>query len=211
MANASLAWIVEGKKDLAAFFPAFYWRSLRGSALVCFVFLLMAANTPAQDTKTRKTTKGSAFSVTNYQDLPVADSSCNSEECAWWNRLREAGNKILRKGDQNSKKAYASLFVEGMEKSYRVPLADRPPYVLVFGPPLRPSDLPSKQKNGTVSLLVEQRADGTVGEVKVLSGVSPDLDQRCIEAARSVIFWPAVKDGKFVTQWQPAEYKFQKG
>ena len=207
MAIASLIWIVERKTALIAVFPFYYRRSLLGSGFVCCAFLLMAAQTSAQDTKTRTTTAGSTVSVNTYKEIPTATEPCTPEECEWWNRLREAGNKLLRKGDQKSKSAFASVFVEGIEKSYRVPLADRSSQGLFFRP-AQIADLPSKPRNGTVRLSVEHRADGSVGEVKVLNGLSPEVDKRCIQAAQNVIFLPAVTDRKFVTEWQPAQYKF---
>jgi len=185
--------------------------NLLGSSLVCCVFLLMTAHASAQDTKTRRTAAGSAVSVMSYKEIPAATEPCTSEECDWWNRLREAGNKLLRKGDQKSMSAYASLFVEGIARSYKVPLADRPSQVLFFGQPVPPAKFLSQQRNGTVRLSVEHRADGSVGEIKVLSGLGTQVDQRCIQAARSVIFLPAVKDRQFVTEWQTPEYKFAYG
>src|SRR6185503_10771139 len=183
-------------------------RSLLASGLVCGAFLLMAAHASAQDTKTRRTAAGSAISVMSYKEIPAATEACTSEECDWWNRLREAGNKVLRKGDEKSMSAYASIFVEGIAKSYKVPLADRPSQVLSFGQPVQITNLPPKQRNGTVRLSVEHRADGSVGEIKVLSGLGTQVDQRCVQAARSVIFLPAVKDRQFVTDWQTPQYKF---
>jgi hypothetical protein len=120
--------------------------------------------------------------------------------------LREAANNLLRKGDGKSRKVFASLFVEGIEKSYSVPLPDRPPQLL-FDRPLQIADLPIKP-NGTVRLSVENRADGSVGEVKVVSGLGSPIDQRCIQAAMNVIFLPAVRDHKFVTEWHTAQYGF---
>jgi hypothetical protein len=191
-----------------AVFLCFRTRSLLESMLVCCAFLLITASTSAQETKTRTTTTGSEVSVTSYEEIPAATEPCTFAECDWWNRLREAGNKMLRKGDQESKSVFASLFVEGIEKSYRVPLADRPAQGLSPAPMcLQPSDLPAKQRTGTVRLSVEQRADGSVGEVKVVNGLRPEADRRCIQAARNVIFLPAVKDRQFVTQWSPAQYK----
>jgi len=182
--------------------------SLLGSSLVCCVCLLMTAHASAQDTKTRTTTAGSVVSVDTYKEIPPATEPCASAECDWWNRLRDAGNKMLRKGDQKSKSVYASLFVEGIERSYRVPLQDRPPLALSVAPMcLQPSDLPVRQRNGTISLSVEHRADGSVGEVKVVNGLRPEADRRCIQATRNIIFLPAVKDRQFVTQWAPAQYK----
>lgn len=189
-------------------YTTFQMRSLLASSLVCCAFLLMSAHASAQDTKTRRTAAGSAVSVTSYTEIPAATEACTPEECDWWNRLREAGNKVLRKGDEKSMSAYASLFVEGIAKSYKVPLADRPSQVLSHGQPVQITNLPLKQRNGTVRLSVEHRADGSVGEIKVLTGVGTQVDQRYIQAARSVIFLPAVKDRQFVAEWQTAQYRF---
>jgi hypothetical protein len=208
LAIASRIWIVERKTALMAVFPSSYRRSLLGSGLVCFAFLLMTAHTSAQDTKTRTTTiAGPGVSVFTYKEIPAATGPCTSEECDWWNRLREAGNKLLRKGDEKSKSAYAALFVEGIAKSYRVPSDDRPSQLL-FDRPVQIADLPIKPRNGTVRLSVEHRADGSVGEVKVVSGLGSTVDKRCIQAAMNVIFLPAVRDHKFVTEWQTAQYGF---
>ena len=122
--------------------------------------------------------------------------------------MREAGNKLLQKADQKSSRAFATLFLEGIEKSYKVPLADRPGKFLFYGQTVQISDLPAQQRNGTVRLSVEYRADGSVGEIKVLSGMGTKVDQRCIQAARSVIFLPAVKDRQFVTEWGTPKYTF---
>jgi hypothetical protein len=188
-------------------FLSFHRRSLPGLVLVCGAFLLMTAPTSAQETKTRTTSRGSSVSITNYKEIPAATEACTSEECDWWNRLREAGNNVLRKGDQKSRSVYASLFVEGIEKSYRVPLSDRPSQGLI-GPSVQIPDLRLRRLNGAVKLSVENRADGSVGEIKLLSGLAADVDRRCIQAAQNVIFLPAVRDHKFVTAWEPAEFKF---
>src|SRR6266576_1229481 len=203
-----MAWrisIVGRKTALMAVFRFSCGRSLLGSGLVCFAFLLMTADASAQDTKTRTTASGLSVSVFPYKEIPAATESCTSEECDWWNRLREAGNKLLRKGDEKSKKVFASLFVEGIEKSYSVPLADRPSQGLVVGSPAQIANFRLRRISGTVKLSVEHRADGSVGEIMVLSGLASDVDQRCIQAAMNVIFLPAIRDHKFVTEWQTAQ------
>ena len=188
-------------------FRSFHRRSLPGLMPVCCAFLFITAPTSAQETKTRTTPTASGVSVMTYKEIPAASEPCTPEECDWWNRLREAGNNVLRKGDQKSRRVYASLFVEGIEKSYRVPLPDRPSQGLV-GPSVQIPDLRLRRLNGAVKLSVENRADGSVGEIKLLSGLSSDIDRRCIQAAQNVIFLPAVRDHKFVTAWEPAEFGF---
>jgi hypothetical protein len=189
---------------------SFQMRSLLGASLVCCAFLLMTAHASAQDIKTRRTDAGSSVSIWRYTEMPAATEPCTAEECDWWNRLRDAGNKLLQKGDQKSSRAYASLFLEGLEKSYKVPLADRSLKVLLFVHPEQ-TGLPSRQRNGTVRLSVEYRADGSVGEIKLLSGLGTKVDERCIQAARSVIFLPAVRDRQFVTEWGTPAFKFAYG
>lgn len=208
---ASPIWSAEKKTALKAVFRSFPKRSSRGASLVCCAVLLMTAPAFAQDTKTRTTKMGSSgLSIRRYTEIPTATAPCTAEECDWWNRLRDAGNKLLQKGDQKSRRAYATVFVEGIEKSYKVPLADRPSLVL-FAPTVQIADLPSQQRNGIVRLAVEYRADGSVGEIKVIGGMGTRVDQRCIQAARNVIFLPGVKDGQFVTQWQPVQHTFAYG
>src|SRR5947208_10526778 len=111
--------------NLSIFSQRLLWLLLVSSACI-----LMTALASAQDTKTRRTTSGSSVSVFTYKEIPAATEPCTSEECDWWNRLREAGNKLMRKGDEKSRNVFASLFVEGITKSYSVPLADRPPQLL---------------------------------------------------------------------------------
>src|SRR3989440_2748877 len=165
---ASRISIMGRKSAFMAVFPSSYRRSLLESGLVCCALLLMTTLASAQDTKTRTTTAGLSVSVFTYKEIPAATGPCTSEECDWWNRLREAGNKLLRKGDGTSRSVFASVFVEGIVKSYTVPLDDRPSQAL-FSLPLQIADLPIKPRNGTVRLSVEHRADGSVGEVKVVS------------------------------------------
>jgi hypothetical protein len=204
---ASLIWVVEKKTALKAVFLSFQRRSLLGASFVCCACLLMTAPASAQDTKTRRTVSGSSLTIRPYTEISAATEPCTPEECDWWNRLREAGNQLLQKGDQKSRRAFATLFVEGIVKSYKVPLADRPGKWLFSVMPEQ-ADLPSQQRNGTVRLSVEYRADGSVGEIKLLSGLGTKVDQRCIQAARSVIFLPAVKDRQFVTEWGTPRYNF---
>src|SRR2546428_13300284 len=120
-AIASPTRIGEGKTTLKVVYLPFHRRSLLASGLVCCALLLMTALASAQDTKTRTTTAGLSVSVFTYKEIPAATGPCTSEECDWWNRLREAGNKLLRKGDGKPRNVFASLFVEGIVKTYTVP------------------------------------------------------------------------------------------
>lgn len=179
------------------------------SLVTCFLVIVMVGggNVICQETKTLTKRTGSDLTIGTYKEIPEAAEPCTPAECEWWKQIREAGNNLLRKGDDKSKKKYVLLFVEGMEKTYRVPLADRPPQLLVSARPTQPAQ-DIRPKNGKVELSVEVRADGSVGEVKVVKGLRSDMDQHCIQPQRQSIFLPAVKNYAFVTEWQKAACTF---
>ena len=183
------------------------------SGLVVFcstvVVLTWVGIVPAQNvTKVERNTDGTRTTVLRtVTEIPAATELCSPEECDWWEQLRSAGDDLQKKGDKKSKRQFLSLLVEGMEKSYRVPLEDRSPLVLYSEKP-NPLSSGVRSKNGKVELSLEYAAEGSIGEVKVLNGVRPDLDERCIGSMRGTLFLPAVKDRRFVTEWQSASCSF---
>lgn len=62
---------------------------------------------------------------------------------------------------------------------------------------------------GTVSLEVEVRKDGTVGDVKVTKGLDIDLDKAAVDSAKQWIFQPATLDGKPVDYDATLEMAFR--
>lgn len=64
------------------------------------------------------------------------------------------------------------------------------------------------QSSGTIRIVVEFRADGTIGFVFPLLTSSRDLVQPSLRAARDIKFEPAVKDGKPVTVINLIEYGY---
>ena len=181
--------------------------SLRIHLLVPLI-LLSFSGLLAQETKSVNTISGSGAEGRTYTELPAATEPCSVAECEWWNRLRKAANILLQKADQKSKATYVTVFVEGLEKSYRIPLKDMPAKTLAVGPRVQTTNLQAKEKNGTVKLFVELRSDASIGEIKILNGIGPEIDKRCIQAAKNIIFLPAIKDGKFITEWQTSSYNF---
>jgi TonB family protein len=104
---------------------------------------------------------------------------------------------------------YRQVLVEGQVKSYRAPIEDsaRPVFIFIGAP--RYTEQARKNKiNGMVSVQAEFRSDGTIGEVKVVSGLKDGLDEQAIKAIRETIFLPSVKDGMFVTIWTPLQVEF---
>jgi TonB family protein len=62
--------------------------------------------------------------------------------------------------------------------------------------------------SGTVVLKCIFRYDGSVTDIRTVSGLPYGLTERAIRAARSIKFIPAVKDGKYVSMWMQLEYNF---
>ena len=168
-------------------------------------------NVVGQD-KTITTNRGSSVLIRSYNEIPEATEQYSPEENQWWDSLRQAGNEFLKKLDKKSQAKFAVLFSEGIGKGYRVPLKDRPPQVLDSAKPAFPASLLARmrtyRRHGTIELLIEYRADGSVGDVKLVKGLDKEMDSYVVQAARQNIFIPAIKDGSFVTDWRKGEIKY---
>jgi TonB family protein len=69
---------------------------------------------------------------------------------------------------------------------------------------------PARQNavTGTVVLKCIFSADGSVKNIKLISGLPYGLTERAIDAAAKIKFIPAQKDGKWVSMWMQLEYNF---
>jgi TonB family protein len=104
---------------------------------------------------------------------------------------------------------YVELLREGQEKSYRAPIKDRAnPIFLYMGRPSYTRLAREKRINGAVTVQGEFRADGMIGEVKVVRGIGYGLDENAVKAIRKIIFLPAVKDGVFLTVTKSPQAEF---
>lgn len=177
--------------------------------ICCLVLVIGAGNVVCQETKTVRKSIGGDLAISTYKQIPEATEQCAPAECDWWKRFRESGNDLQQKGSEKSKRKFVMLFVEGLEKSYRVPLKDRPSQLLFGVPPSRPNPNLTK-KSGKVVLSFEVMSDGSVGEIKVVESLRSDLDRSCIQATRQNIFLPAVKNGVFVAEQQNLKCGFGK-
>ena len=186
------------------------WTSL---ALLAASMLSVSENVVGQE-KTVRTYGGSQPSVAifNYAEIPEATEQCTEEEKQWWDSFRNAGNDLQKKMDQKSRKKFGVLFAEGLGKGYRIPLKDRPPQVLVNGRVVLSELVVTRARNmglkGSIELSIEYRADGSIGDVKIVKGLGIEIDGRVVQAARQNIFVPAIKDGAFVTTWASGGFKF---
>lgn len=69
-------------------------------------------------------------------------------------------------------------------------------------------DARQNQIAGTVVLKCIFRYDGSVTDIRTVSGLPYGLTQKAIEAAKRIKFIPAIKDGKHVSMWMQLEYNF---
>lgn len=162
--------------------------------------------------KTLTSYRGSTVVISTYNEIPEATEQCSQEEKQWWEGLRKAGNDLQRKMDKKSQTKLAVLFAEGLGRGYRIPLKDRPPQVLLSGKVVFPDLLLTRARikglKGSIDLSIEYRADGSIGEIKILKGLDKEMDGYAVRAARETIFIPAIKDGTFVTYWRSGGLKF---
>lgn len=172
--------------------------------------LSFAIDIRGQETKTTKRLIGrDSISINKYTDIPEASDNCEPAVCQWWSELRKAANDVQSGSGRRSLKRYVNLFAVGLEKSYSVPLPDRPAQLLVSAGPIIRSPLGGPKRNGTIELSVEIRIDGSVGEVKIVKGLDKELDDNVANSVRSKsIYLPAIKDHAFVSETQSVKFSF---
>jgi TonB family protein len=180
---------------------------------ICFILLVLgliwSTSALAQTQTDQERAAEQALRALRSRDIPEASLSCTADEAKWWNELR-AASKALRpaRAAKKERGELIRLIKQGLEKSFQVPIPDRYATVLWRSPPDYTEEARNKQISGSVALAVELLPDGTVGEVKVVQGLDPGLDQMAVSAARKMVFLPAVKDRKFTSFWMPMTMGF---
>jgi TonB family protein len=168
-----------------------------------------------------------ATDVSAQRPIPEATKPCSPEVAKWWQDIRAALMDVVeyrrshptRRGseikefDKRVKAARAKLLAlvkEGQEKSYGPPIEDSAnPIILYAGRPDYTERARENNTMGKIDLHIEYRADGTVGEVKVIEeGLKDGLNEKAIEAMRGTLFLPAVQNGVFTTVWKRAYVEF---
>lgn len=150
--------------------------------------------------------------------IPEATRPCAPEVAKWWKEVRAAAIQVwnshqrtqLNNDIEAPRMKYAGLLREGQEKAYKPPVEDlaRPVVLYMGGPPAFSKQARENNIKGRINLQVQSLADGTVGEVRVISGLGYGLDEVAIKAVREMVFLPAVKDGVFTTSWTTAYLEF---
>lgn len=147
--------------------------------------------------------------------IPEATRPCTAEVAKWWQEVRAAAKEVLdamRRKDEGdiatAKEKYRRLLAEVYVKSYRAPIEDLPPVILYTASPTYTEKARTNKISGIVRMQVELRSDGTIGDVKVVTGLGDGLDEQAIKAIRQIIFLPGVKDGMFVTIMRVLQAEF---
>ena len=142
--------------------------------------------------------------------IPESELPASSpEEQQWWDELRRVGEEVrMRKGSDKKKKRFAELLKEGQAKSYAPPVNESRVVFLHKAMPRYTEEARRSRIGGNITLQVEFRADGNVGEIKPLRRLGAGLDESAIEAARKCTFLPAIKNRKFVDSWSQVEMSF---
>jgi TonB family protein len=185
---------------------------LQEHRVVCslaLLFFLLAGTVVAQSPTDAERARKSALNMIHGREVPEATLPCTPEEATWWDQLRKAAKAVQdTKGGRKEKEKYLALVQQGQEKSFQPPVADRPALVLSRTQPRYNEAARRKFVKGSIALVVQLRADGYVGEVEVVQGLEPGLDQNAIDAARQTIFLPRIKDRKFVPFLLPVTMSF---
>ena len=105
-------------------------------------------------------------------------------------------------------KSDASAATATTENPLTVRDVDTRPLVAMRPEPAYTEEARQNQTEGVVLLRAVFAANGTVTNVRVASGLPHGLEDKAIEAAKKIVFIPAVKDGKFVSTWMQLEYHF---
>ena len=94
------------------------------------------------------------------------------------------------------------------EKLYTGKEVDRKALLVMKVEPAYTEEARAKQITGTVVFKVVFSPNGSVTNIRTVSGLPSGLTEQAIDAARKIKFIPAMKDGKFVPMWMQLEYNF---
>lgn len=83
------------------------------------------------------------------------------------------------------------------------------PVVVMKPDPMYTEEARQSRITGTVILKALLSSDGSVVNIRTVTGLPYGLTQLALDAAKKVKFVPAVKDGKFVSVWMQLVYEFR--
>ncbi len=106
---------------------------------------------------------------------------------------------------------YLKTINQGAGNSYRIPVADSSPFLPVMVRKQKAKyteEARAGKIQGPVVLSAIFQADGAVSDIKVVRGLEKGLTEQAIEAAKGILFLPAIRDGKFVSMRSKLEFNF---
>lgn len=147
-----------------------------------------------------------ALRLLRGKEIPEATLPCTPDEAKWWEEVRAASRQAIRGGQ--AAEQFVRLIKQGLDKSYAAPIPDKEITVLRRVPPRYTDEARRLKISGGIAMVVEFQRDGTVGEIKIVKGLGAGLDEAAADAARQIVFLPAVKDAKFVSARLPITMSF---
>jgi TonB family protein len=108
----------------------------------------------------------------------------------------------------NSTEQFASAHLDPSGKSFTGRQVERKVILIIKPEPAYTEDARKNKITGTVVLKVVFSSNGSVVNIRTVSGLPYGLTEKAIDAARKIKFIPAAKDGKFVSMWMQLEYNF---
>ena len=149
--------------------------------------------------------------------LPQKSKDCTPAEEKWWNDIRHNGDEISSLREQlnevsrqrgNTKKVtnqlearrndLIALIKTGHDKKYNAPVDDTRIMILYSPRPQYSEEARQQKVQGTVQVEAEFQADGQIGKARVLRGIGHGLDEKALDAVRTVTFVPQIAGGHFM-------------
>lgn len=143
--------------------------------------------------------------------VPEASLPCSPEELSWWVELKQLAEdiKYRSRSEEKQKQKFLDVLHQGIEKGYKPPVPDTKGIILFKTEPMYTEEARARGVHGRITLEVELLADGSVGKIHIIQGLSAGLDEATEATARKMIFLPAIKNQQFVTQSLRMEMTFQ--
>jgi TonB family protein len=103
---------------------------------------------------------------------------------------------------------FASAHLDPSGKAFTGRDVDRKAILAMKPEPAYTEEARQKAITGTVVFKAIFSSNGSVVNIRTVSGLPYGLTERAVDAARKIKFIPASKDGKFVSMWMQLEYNF---
>jgi TonB family protein len=110
--------------------------------------------------------------------------------------------------DPASEEASGNNPTDYANRTFKPGEVDSPARILSKPKPQYTEEAKKNQVSGTVVLRAVFSSDGTVSNIRTVSGLPNGLTEKAMEAAQQIRFAPAIKNGRPVSQYIQIEYNF---